>query len=201
MITISGSTPVVSRNACAMLRACHRASALPLVPIRSAFKASPGPAGTCRESLQNSGVFCAIPECRACARRESRTTRSRSSCSMAANCARSSSERWGIDARRSCTKASRSAASLLRRSPSTAPAATPACQCRNFSTCSSMIDFGARNFGHARLLVLLDNFSQVVNVVEIRVVEIPDIRGNVARELPGQSRAGRDCRAPPWHAR
>ena len=70
MIAISGSMPVISLSARAMLRACHIASTLPLVPIRIAFKASPCQDETNLESLQSSGVSCAVPEYRACVLRE-----------------------------------------------------------------------------------------------------------------------------------
>ena len=41
--------------------------------------------------------------------------------------------------------------------------------------------FGARNFGLARALILLDDFAEIVDVVEIKIVEARRVRRDVAR--------------------
>src|SRR5712692_7004702 len=69
MMTRSAFTPATRRKLSATFFACQSARALPRVPIRTGFKASPGPGETHRGGLQDSEVFCEARECRGGARR------------------------------------------------------------------------------------------------------------------------------------
>src|SRR5712692_9622373 len=69
MMTRSAFTPATRRKLSATFFACQIARALPRVPIRSGFKASPGPGETHPGGLQDSGVFYGVQECRGDARR------------------------------------------------------------------------------------------------------------------------------------
>ena len=76
--------------------------------------------------------------------------------------------------------------------PPIEPASSAARHDSNFAMCSATMDFGSRNFRFASLFVLLDDFAQVVNVVEIQIVKPRRLRPRrcAARPDPPRTSAG-----------
>src|SRR5712692_9810083 len=85
-----------------------------------------------------------------------------------------------MPSRRARMKAARSSR-IRERSASTKPtSSTLACQERNLPTCSSTMT-SARGTSLSRLAILLHNFGEVVDVIDVKIVEIGGSRLDVAR--------------------
>ena len=110
-------------------------------------------------------------------------------------------EKIGMAAKRSRRNASRSRDNFSRNSRITTETSTPACQASNFATCSSIMASTRGTSPRARLLVLLDDAAQIVNVVEIGVVKLGGSRAKHSAARPGRSGTKRGSRALPWRVR